>query len=466
VKLSGPVTALTFRSDGKRFAAGVTAPEKPGETGAVRIEVVTEQEGSEPDNWLPSSTIGLPAAETVRSLAISPDGLLLVAGTATADGKGGGLRVWDRVKLAPQPAAAPAPWRERAVLTDMRDSVFSVAFSPDGKAFAAGGEWLGTGAEWHFPSLQRQALYTRDDVHTDPAAVAYSPDGQTRVTTFRDGASWANQRGLLTPPGTLEKGSIPRAVAYGPFGEMVEGKKLNRLAFTDGRAVWVKTWFEDAPVGTAKFGPLADAPKINGPLPAAVAFSPDGKQLVFIPNSKIDPANPVGKQDPAKATHWFAQVWGGGSGAPMVMLPHGTAAVTAVAWSPDGKLVATGGADGTVILWDAATFKEARRVRFGTGVVHGLAFAPDGRKLAAAVAFEEGRNPHRVVLLDPVTGERVEELTAFPHTPPRAVAFSPDGKTLVVGCGALPADRPRDYDPNRDWSKYGAVHVFTTEPAR
>lgn len=99
LKLSGPVRAITFRADGKRFAAGVHVPprEKAEERVAPhwndRIDVYSEWE---PNNWLSSSILELAVWVTVTSLAFSPDGKVLAAGKSV------GLAVWDRLKLAPR----------------------------------------------------------------------------------------------------------------------------------------------------------------------------------------------------------------------------------------------------------------------------------------------------------------------------------------------------------------------------
>jgi WD40 repeat protein len=63
-------------------------------------------------------------------------------------------------------------------------------------------------------------------------------------------------------------------------------------------------------------------------------------------------------------------------------------AVRSVAFSPAGDLLATGGLDGKVILWDVAQHNVRASFDWGVGAVYGVAFAPDGMTLA--VAGEEG----------------------------------------------------------------------------
>jgi WD40 repeat protein len=87
----------------------------------------------------------------------------------------------------------------------------------------------------------------------------------------------------------------------------------------------------------------------------------------------------------------------------------------------------TPGQTSEVKLWDAATGRELRTLRTFQGPVWTLAFAPDGKQLAAAVG---GR---AVVLVDVDTGE---ERMTLPQTPGiRGLAFAPDGKTLATGRG-------------------------------
>lgn len=99
-------------------------------------------------------------------------------------------------------------------------------------------------------------------------------------------------------------------------------------------------------------------------------------------------------------------------------------ALRAVAFSPDGRWVATGGHDNVVRLLDAGTGKVARTLAGHTDRVNGLAFSPDGRLLASAGADRTIR------LWNPETGAAVRSLAG--HTDKvRHVAFSPDGRTLA-----------------------------------
>ena len=84
------------------------------------------------------------------------------------------------------------------------------------------------------------------------------------------------------------------------------------------------------------------------------------------------------------------RVWNPAGGQAPLATYTGNGAVNGVAFSPDGKLLATADADGTVRLWNTATGHEAGApLRAGTGTVStvaGVAFSPDGKLLATADA--------------------------------------------------------------------------------
>lgn len=109
-------------------------------------------------------------------------------------------------------------------------------------------------------------------------------------------------------------------------------------------------------------------------------------------------------------------------------LRHG-GAVRAVAFAPDGDILASGGDDGFVRLWQVRDGKQRLALPGHQGRVSQLAFAPDGKTLAA------GDGAGIVHLWDAATGRELERLSLLPeyHQPIVALAYSPAGTRLVAG---------------------------------
>jgi WD40 repeat protein len=111
----------------------------------------------------------------------------------------------------------------------------------------------------------------------------------------------------------------------------------------------------------------------------------------------------------------------------------GEGSVTTLAFSADGKLLASGGWDDTVRLWDAGTGKELRRLDAHKGMVARVVFSPDGKVLAS-----RGGLDGILRLWDPATGAELHKVEGLSTVNPwrfyreAALAFSADGKTVAA----------------------------------
>ncbi|HEV3316334.1 MAG TPA: AAA family ATPase [Candidatus Angelobacter sp.] len=128
----------------------------------------------------------------------------------------------------------------------------------------------------------------------------------------------------------------------------------------------------------------------------------------------------------------------------VLQLPH-PVTIRWVAWSPDGKTLASASVENTVKLWDPATGQLLRTLSGHSGGVAAVAWSPDGKTLASA------SDDDTVKLWDPATGQLLRTLSGH-SSGVAAVAWSPDGKTLASASNGLHApayakDDPRNSHP-------------------
>ena len=153
--------------------------------------------------------------------------------------------------------------------------------------------------------------------------------------------------------------------------------------------------------------------KLGGHIDAvrAVAFSPDGKLLA------------AGGGEPAQKGE--VKIWNVASGNEVITFNGHSDAVYAIAFSPDGKVLATSSYDKMIQLWDVATGKPLKTLKDHIDAVYSLVFTPDGKRLISAAA------DRTVKVWDIATGVRLFTMSE-PTDGINSIALDPQGKQLVA----------------------------------
>jgi WD40 repeat protein len=123
----------------------------------------------------------------------------------------------------------------------------------------------------------------------------------------------------------------------------------------------------------------------------------------------------------------------GASGPEKPLCEVGTHAggVASVHYSPDGKLLVSGGGDKMIRLWDTATGKEHRTFKGSSSFTCAVRFSPDGKVLATA-GYESSGTANPIYRWDLDTGKELPPLAGHPSGV-RRILFTPDGKQLISG---------------------------------
>lgn len=139
----------------------------------------------------------------------------------------------------------------------------------------------------------------------------------------------------------------------------------------------------------------------------SIAFSPDGKLLASCGGDTT------------------VRIWAVPTGRQIHRLKGHTKSVRSVAFSPDGRTVASAGEDGVILLWDLRSGKQFLASRKLWANILCVRFSPDGATIAVATEYDG------VYFWRPSAGAEMRKLK-IDGLHPRAIAFSPDGNHLAV----------------------------------
>jgi RNA polymerase sigma factor (sigma-70 family) len=342
------------------------------------------------------------AAEGSCSIAVSADGKLLAAAYRDR------IRIWDL-----------ATSRLVRDITDYQNRFGprsqDLAFSPDGKLLAVG---RGDNAVrvWKVATGERHLDFPLS--HTDTLdAVAYSPDGRLVFTGGRDGfvrvwdvAAARELRKLEVAKGL----SAASAVAVSPDGvTVVAGGYESTPAGFVGR---LKLW----EVATGKELP-AEQPKGRV---SAVAFAPDGKTLAMA-EWQADL-----KQLPVPGGDGHILLCDPTTGEQRARLTGHGGRIDSLRFAPDGKSLVSASEDGTVRVWDSAAGTEHSRLDLG-GRGQRLVAAAFSADTKTVVTSEPSGSP--LTLRHIATGKELAQIQVAGNGG-SFLALSPDGRVLACGC--------------------------------
>jgi WD40 repeat protein len=278
---------------------------------------------------------------------------------------------------------------DHVTLKGHRGGIRCVAFSPVGSRIASA-SLDGTAVVWDTAS--GQPVLTIKGHAGSVSGVAFSPDGKRLATASSDRTVKVWDAGTGTELQVLKGHARPVwCVAFAP-----DGKRLASGSFDHT----VKLW--DAATGREILTSKAHADPVT-----CVTFSHDGKWLA---SASRDGTTLIWDPDSGKARRRL----------------QGHAPIWSVAFSPDGKSLASTGAgrNGTVTLWNAESGRAGQTLKGHEGAVNSVAFAQGGKRLATA--GQDGT----IKVWNPTTAQ--ERLSIRAHAAAvNSVAWSPDGKRLA-----------------------------------
>ncbi|HEV3142819.1 MAG TPA: M56 family metallopeptidase [Gemmataceae bacterium] len=347
--------------------------------------------------------------------------------------------------------------------------VYTLAITPNGRLLLTAG---------HDKTVRIWNLESGQEVHTLTSSsgirsLTLSPDGQTLVTgslddnfiTFWDMAT-AKEKSRHELPA---KGRVSR-VKYSPDGNTIAvgiNIKPEDLVMPNPNQQPPKARMNE--IGQVIFWDVAKAtgkivPQFHSGMVLDCDFSPNSKELVSsggvygqegevyiynVANASriaIFHGHKVWCEGCAWTKDWRIITGGGIKGQPGELKVwnargvmsatywQGHKTTTCAAFNPEGTLLATGGAENDIIVWDVAKYRqkggepEKKVLKGHTGQLRNVRFSPDGSILASS--GEDGK----VIIWNPQTGEKVRTIDA--HTlPAYGLAFSPDGKFIVSTAG-------------------------------
>jgi WD40 repeat protein/serine/threonine protein kinase len=381
--------------------------------------------------------VNLASSNWLCSFVLSPDG------SHFACPVNNDIKIWNT-----------ATGTERITLRGHKRYVIAIAYSPDGKRIASGGQDK-TIKIWNV--ITGNELMTLRGHKSKVTSVSFSPDGKKIVSGSGDGTVklWdaKNATELFTMRGHQDRIS---SVAFSPDGKWI--------ASSGGLDTMIKIW--NASTGSGVTTLVGDKkwvyPVVFSPDSSCVAFggldkvvriwdlTRQSEKAVMKGHTGIIEAlvfTPDGKRIVSSSSDGTIKIWDTAIGNPIMTLKGHTGSVVSVRLSPTTEEIYSAGSEGTIKVWDLSIDRE--QLAFEEHIpLSRLVFSPDNMRIAAAV--QRGG----IMLWDISSGAEVMNLkTQWKDRP--SIAFSPDGRQIACGnCG-------RNGDKIEIWSVASGVKTMT-----
>jgi WD40 repeat protein len=389
---SDPLTA-------RQLAVAAWSVAHTGQASAAMTTLATEQWQQ---GMLPVST----ADVGVDEVAFSPDGTLLATASGGNSRASGIVQLWDMSTR--QRVGAP-------LTAGAGGQAAGMTFSPDGRLLAIASS-KGIVRLWDMSTRRPAGAPLAAGTGSEAAGMRFIGDGRLLLTVGDDGTVrvWSTSTGHLMSTRSQPRGSAV-ASAFSPDGKLVA------IAYSigGGNAVRMRLW------NTSTGQPVSDLMPYD-----TTAY--DGIEMQFSPDDRLLATTENGFH--GKVLLWNTATGKLAGGAlPVDLAPNGN--VNDVKFSPDGKLLATAGSDGTVRLWSMPSGHPVSvRLRAASSGSSGypcnVQFSPDGKLLATTSCDGAVR------LWSTATGQPVSAFSPVNASlDSQGVAFSPDGRLLATAFG-------------------------------
>lgn len=382
----GEVTSLTWSPVAKDSQRTLAVGFSDGVSSLVGIDI-----SSEPEVEI---LVTLERAQGgVTSMAFSPDGETLAVSDSSGE-----LNLWDSV-LGQLSLRLEGHGR--------RNPITSLLWSSEGAILISGGG-EGKIIAW------------------DPLAGSHQHEIQAHGEPVA-GLGWVKQESALqsiSTQGSLKTWDSSSLESIGDervlIGELVDSFWSNdgRLLLLGSVDESVTLWATQSASGS---DPLSTLLGFNAPGETAsvVAWSMDGDRIAASHGERIYVWDTASLENESEDK----------SGFPMMILSGHEGSNTAIAWSPDGKSLATGGRDRTVIIWDSESGDLLYRLEGHENTIWSVVWSPDGLRIASSGGLDDS-----IIIWDAQSGKQVGKVPGDTYGL-FGLAWSPNGNSLAAGTG-------------------------------